>query len=298
MIVAPIWQAVVFGLCAGLALVLEVTMQPDLALQLLLLAPLVAILGLPHGALDLPIAEALWPLDGWSGKLKFALLYLGLAAAVITVWILVPGVALAAFLAYSALHFSDDWSQAASPLRWTGGVATIGAPVLFHREEVVTLFSELASPAAAVFCANAGAAAGVVGLCVFFGTCLFKPNVRGPAATEQVLLWGSSAFLPPLLFFTVYFCGLHSIRHFNATIRSIPNARRSLVISAFLSVIVILAAAIFLLTKAHTNPEVLSKSLLQAIFIGLAALTVPHMILVGQFRDRQTEPLPISKKQM
>ena len=55
--------------------------RPDLATQLLLLAPLVAILGLPHGALDLPMAEMLWPLDGWRGKLTFVTLYLGLSRA-------------------------------------------------------------------------------------------------------------------------------------------------------------------------------------------------------------------------
>lgn len=283
MIAAPLWQTVLFGMFAGFALVLEVTTQPGLSLQFLLLAPLVAILGLPHGALDLPIAEVLWPLDGWRGKLWFVAVYLGLAAAVIVVWMLIPGVALAAFLAYSVLHFSDDWSNAASPLRWTGGIATIGAPALFHPEEVAILFIHLATPDAADFSTNLAALGGALGLGIFIAICIFKPEARGQAAVEQAMLWGIGALLPPLLFFTVYFCGLHSLRHFSVTIQSVPRARRAFVISVLLSGLVILMAAMFLQSQVSADFGEVLKVSLQTIFIGLAALTVPHMILIERF---------------
>lgn len=285
MITAPRWQTILFGTVAGLALVFQVTIQPDLILQLVLLAPLVAILGLPHGALDLPIAEALWPLDGWRGKLRFLAIYLGLAAGVIGLWLLVPGIALVAFLAYSVLHFSDDWAKAASPLRWTGGVATIGAPALFHPEQVTTLFAYLAPPAAAAFSAQATAIAGAIGLCVFIGVLILKPGTRGQAAIEQAILWGIAALLPPLVFFAVYFCSLHSIRHFDATIQSLPRTRRALGIAALLSGLVILAAVIFVQNQTGGVSNLLPKDIVQVIFIGLAALTVPHMVLVERFNQ-------------
>lgn len=288
MTAAPLWQTLVFGCCGGVAVAVHLSAQPGLLSQLVLLAPLVAILGLPHGALDLPIAEALWPLHGWRGKLRFVTLYLGLAAGVIMVWIWLPGIALAAFLAYSVLHFSDDWSKAAAPLRWTGGVATIGAPAALHPEEVVTLFAYLAPPGAAVFSATAAAMAGALGLSVFVVTCIFRPQARGTAAIEQALLWGTAALLPPLLFFTIYFCCLHSLRHFSATIRSIPRAGRALAISALLSGVVVLAAGSFLQIVANEGPDALARGLAQTIFIGLAALTVPHMILVDRFNKVTT----------
>lgn len=265
-----------------------IAFQPGFAVQLSILAPLVAILGLPHGALDLPIAETLWPLDGWRGKLRFLAIYLGLAASVIVVWMLIPGVALATFLAYSALHFSDDWSQEALPLRWTGGVATIGAPALFHPDEVTTLFVYLAPPVAAVFSANVAAVAGALGLCGFVATCILVPHARGRAAIEQAILWSIGALLPPVLFFTVYFCGLHSLRHFHATIKSVPHARRALVTSALLSGLVILVAAAFLQSQVGGDLDALSKVSVQTIFMGLAALTVPHMILVERFGKQGT----------
>lgn len=285
MIAAPRWQVVLFATVAACALVLQSAIQPDLMLQLLLLAPLVAILGLPHGALDLPIAEALWPLNGWRGKLQFSAIYLGLAAGVIAVWMLDPGIALVAFLAYSAFHFSDDWSKAATLLRWTGGVATIGAPTLFYPEQVTTLFAYLAPVATAKFSAKAAAIAGGLALCVFIGAILLKPRMRGQAAIEQAILWGTGALLPPLLFFAVYFCGLHSIRHFNATIQSLPHTRRALAMAAFLSGLVILTAIVFVQNQTTGNSSPLPKDIAQVIFIGLAALTVPHMILIERFNQ-------------
>ena len=282
MTAAPVWQTVLFGLCAGVAVLFQAIMQPGIAAQLLLLAPLVAILGLPHGALDLPMAGVLWPLDGWRGKLRFVVIYLGLVAGVVGLWILAPGAALIAFLAYSALHFSDDWSRAAPPLRWTGGIATIGAPALMHHAEVTTLFGYLAPDHAAAIAADATAVAGALALLVFIATVLFRPAARHRAALEQGILWGIAALLPPLVYFAVYFCGLHSIRHFDATLRSVPHARRALITAAMLSVATILTAAMVFSGRngAAVTPE---GGGMQVIFIGLAALTVPHMLLVERF---------------
>jgi Brp/Blh family beta-carotene 15,15'-monooxygenase len=282
MTAAPTWQSLVFGLCAVVAVLFQAILQPGIGTQLLLLAPLVAILGLPHGALDLPMAEMLWPLDGWRGKLRFVAIYLGLVAGVVWVWILAPGGALIAFLAYSALHFSQDWSRGAPLLRWTGGIATIGAPALMHHAEVTTLFAYLVPIGAAALAADAAAVAGILALAVFIATLLFRPETRTRPALEQVILWGIAALLPPLVYFAVYFCGLHSIRHLDATIRSVPRAGRALATAAVLSgATTLTAAAVFHARAGDTlTPE---GGSMQVIFIGLAALTVPHMLLVERF---------------
>jgi len=117
---------------------------------------------------------------------------------------------------------------------------------------------------------------------------MFRPQARGTAATEQALLWATAALLPPLLLFTIYFCCLHSLRHFSATIRSIPRAGRALAIAALLSGVVVLAAGSFLQTVANEGPDALARGLAQTIFIGLAALTVPHMILVDRYNKFRT----------
>lgn len=283
MTTAPVWQTAVFAAAAVVAVVGQITLDLSLGAQLALLAPLVAILGLPHGALDLPIAEALWPLDGWRGKLRFVAIYLGLVAAVIVAWVLVPGIALIAFLAYSVVHFSDDWAGASPPLRWTGGLATIGAPALLHTAEVTALFAYLASPDVAAVSASAAALGGGLAMCALIGVLLVKRQTRGQAAAEQLILWCTAFLLPPLVFFAVYFCGLHSVRHFRATISTVPRARRALMTAIGLSALVTLAAMVVVLVRHDAIMSVSLDTGMRIIFIGLAALTVPHMILVDRF---------------
>ena len=281
--IAAHWQTSLFALAALGVAALDVLIQPALSVQVVMLAPLVAVLGLPHGALDLPIAEALWPLETWRRKGLFTACYIGLAAAVIAVWLLAPGAALAVFLAYSALHFSGDWSAAWRPLRWAGGCATIGAPALLHHGAVDSIFAVLAPQWAAGIAADAAALAGAAALAVLLGCCLLSPRARGEAALEQTILWGTAAALPPLVYFVVYFCALHSVRHFTATIREIADARRAMAVAVTLSALVtVIAGIVFQYGSAGQVVDAAAR-VIRIVFIGLAALTVPHMILVDRF---------------
>jgi len=277
------WQTTLFALTAFSVMGLSTMLQPDLAVQVLILAPLVAVLGLPHGALDLPIAEALWPLTGWRRKLGFVAVYLGLSGVVIAIWLAAPGVALALFLGYSALHFSGDWAQASPVLRWSGGAATIGAPALLHHEEVVAIFAVLAPQGAAELVAYAAALAGFLALAGLILTCLLLRQLRSAAALEQMVLWIIATVLPPLMYFAVYFCALHSIRHFTQTLRLIALRRRALVLAVTLSALVTLVALLILRYGLPAQVVDPTDQIIQIIFIGLSALTVPHMILVDRF---------------
>ena len=283
----PRWQTILFAVTVTLAISAAISIELDLTLQILLLAPLVAILGLPHGALDLPIAEALWPLDGWRGKLRFACCYLGLAAAVICLWLVAPGLALAAFLAYSALHFADDWQGAPEPLRWTGGLTTVGAPALCHQAQVADLFGYLAPPAAAGLAAGTLAAAGAASLLALVGALVLARHCRGRAALEQLLLWAAALVLAPLVYFLVYFCALHAIRHFTSAVQSIERPRQAIIAAAGLSALVVALSALAAFHVQAGGIVAVDEAIFQVVFIGLAALTVPHMILVDRFHCRQ-----------
>lgn len=280
MIALPRWQITLFGVCVVGAIAMQSVFTLTLTQQILILAPFVAILGLPHGALDLPIAQVLWPLDTRVAKLKFFATYLGMVCIVIAVWMIFPGPALIAFLGYSIFHFSDDWAGAAAPLRWTGGIATIGAVSLFHTAEVALLFAYLAPTAFALTAATILAVLGLGSLAVFMAILVLRPAVRTQAAWEQVMIWIAAFTLPPLLFFIVYFCGLHSIRHLTQTLQSVPKTGQALVVSALLScAVVVIAGMIWTLL-----PDTALDASFQIVFIGLAALTVPHMLLVDRLR--------------
>jgi Brp/Blh family beta-carotene 15,15'-monooxygenase len=213
----------------------------------------------------------------------FAALYLGLSGAVVAVWLLLPGFTLLAFLAYSMLHFSDDWAEDPPALRWSGGLATVGAPALLHHAEVEAIFAMLAQGGAAL-AADAAALAGGVGLALLAVAILTSPRTRSPAALELAVLWATAAALPPLMYFAVYFCALHSVRHFTATMVVVPNGRRALRVAVLLSVIVTLAALLALGKGAGGTVADTTEQGIRVIFIGLAALTVPYMILVDRFR--------------
>ncbi len=276
------WQTLLFATTVLLAILSAVAIELTVTQQILLLAPIVAVLGLPHGALDLPIAEMLWPLKGWRGKLRFAVFYLGLTAAVIVLWLAVPGLALCAFLAYSALHFADDWQDSAFPLRWTGGLATVGAPALFHKSEVTTLFTHLAPEPAAGISANALAILGGAAFIALLGSVILSRHCRGRDTLEQLVLFSAALFLPPLVYFMVYFCALHAVRHFTLAIAKIAHIRRSLITATSLSALVIAAAALTAMQLQTAHYLAVDEAVFKVVFIGLAALTVPHMLLIDR----------------
>jgi len=254
--------------------------------QLLMLVPSVAILGLPHGAFDLPIAKSLWPLNGWRGHARFAFLYIGLAFILICTWILFPGPALFAFLIYSAVHFSGDWEGSSGPLRWTGGIATVGAPALFQREEVATIFAYLAPASTANLAALLLALSGAGALALSVALVAYQPSLRTRAAIEQGIIWIAAACLAPLVYFVVYFCTLHSVRHFTDAIFFIEHKRQAMRVAVVLSIVTISAGFIGFAIMQKLGVDDLEKSVLQIVFIGLAALTVPHMILVDRFHQQ------------
>ena len=89
-------------------------------------------------------------------------------------------------------------------------------------------------------------------------------------------------FLTPILAFTIYFCFLHSIRHSITLIfeldKSFTSGSKKFVSRAipltFVTVVIFLLG-IFFLNNFYTLDEAIYK----VIFIGLASLTFPHILL-------------------
>ena len=89
-------------------------------------------------------------------------------------------------------------------------------------------------------------------------------------------------FLTPILAFTLYFCFLHSIRHSVTLIYELDNSFKSgfkkFIIKAIpLTLItgITFLAAIYSLNNFYMLDEAIYK----VIFIGLASLTFPHILL-------------------
>jgi Brp/Blh family beta-carotene 15,15'-monooxygenase len=274
--------AAIVPVLLGISLVL----QPPLIWQIFALGPLVAILGLPHGALDHRVASALWPLSTLRQHTMFVAGYLGLTIAVLALWIIAPGIALGAFLIYSALHFSDDWR--ADLGLWQSlplGISVIALPALVFQSDVAVLFGFLAAePTATLFAALLHNTA--IAAIIASALCLVLNHRCAPWVTvEYGLLVATALFTPPLIYFVIYFCLLHSPRHFLLTADQLCLTPLQGLRAAWPIVMATLAiTGLGVIVLAVFTPAV-EPATLQIVFIGLAALTVPHMLLTAVFRS-------------
>jgi beta-carotene 15,15'-dioxygenase len=256
----------------------------DQQIEFIVLAVLIIALGVPHGALDTIFARQLYGVHSVRGWLGFVLLYLVLAALVVGLWLLMPFAFLAGFLVISITHFSGDPCEGTPmPLRILYGGAIIILPNLLHSSEVTRIFS---------FLVNSDAAERMVwwlhGLAVPWASCLVLAAVyhlrKDWLTCVEIACVGLLAVLaPPLVAFTVFFCGMHSARHIMRTFDYSGKSSAYLLIASALgpmsAIVTVSFGAWFVFRDTPLDARII-----QIVFIGLAALTVPHMALVEQVR--------------
>ena len=258
---------------------------PPLLVQLCVLAPLVAVFGLPHGAYDGTIAEGLLrPRFGRGWPAVFGVGYLGLAAVVLVLWWAAPVVGLAAFLAYSAVHFGLEDAEgdpaATRPDVLARGALPIAAPAVFHAGDVATVFGWLLPMTHPVAPSLVRAIAAPV-VAVAVTVLARRPRSIGAMLPIVAVLLAA----PPLVGFAVYFCLWHSVRHASTLAAQIDArhagrawatfARRAAPATA-LTAAAAAAAGLVLARTGRFGPAAAT-----AIFVTLAALTVPHMALAA-----------------
>lgn len=243
-----------------------------------LLAVLVTLLGLPHGALDIEVARlaGLWhDLGGW---LRFGCAYVLVVGLAIGFWLAAPGPALAIFLAMSAWHFAGDWRDRLPPiLRLAVGGSVVSLPALFHVADVTQVFGLLVPAASAKVIAESLELLAVPFLVGAVGSALRSGHPR--TALEIVAIVVAAAALPPLVYFIAYFCFLHSPRHLiEAGAELAIGNLRDLVRRTWPIVAITCLGAMAAAALLPAAP--LSTVAIKVVFIGLFGLTVPHMLLI------------------
>jgi len=248
----------------------------------LVLAIAVAVAGLPHGALDPWVARraGLWRTR--VGCAAFHVAYLALASAVLLAWHWAPGLSLAVFLAISAWHFAGDWREHLPAwARALAGAALLALPAWRWPNEVADAFGLLSGVSGASIASTLATLAPWLALGMV-GAALLALRRSARAALELIAIALLALLLPPLLYFIVYFCALHSPRHLRlAAAGAAPDARRRMGQVALLyTALSLLAAAVVWLGLPAVGTQDWSADLLRLVFIGLAALTLPHMLVV------------------
>ncbi len=253
-------------------------------IQTALLVSLVALLGLPHGCLDMELARENNFVRSSTSFVYFGLAYLALAGTALLFWIITPMLALGVFLVMSAYHFGGDWERETSLLsRWMLGGLVVSAPALFHIDAVAGVFSQLIAPEMADWFAHALQIAGF-GCLAGSGLALSTlPSLR--TRFEILAIIAASAALPPLLYFILYFCVLHSQRHLIGAIEKLRIT--SATEFAVKAGPILILTWVFALAAWRWMPEgQLTAQAVQLVFIGLFAVSVPHILLVDLHEKR------------
>ena len=250
---------------------------------------------LPHGAMDGALAVHF----GWMGRpakaAVFLLAYVGLAALVVAAWAVAPVLSFIAFLAISTFHFGRG--DATSSVVGRGAVESIarGGVVIggisqFHRTEANDVFLTIVGADTTGVWIFLDALVIVAAACIV-ETLLFKQQKERTAFGLEI---GGLSLLfmavPPLVGFAVYFCFVHSFRHFSSMRSVLQSTVSNLRIIQTTVVFSLLTWAFGLVVLAQQSATIgVEPALLKVVFIGLAALTVPHMLLVdGVLNQRRS----------
>ena len=249
----------------------------------------IILLGVPHGALDGEIARTLLrPRFGRLWFAVFSLPYLALSALVLLCWAAAPLATLAGFLALSALHFGaeDTPGGDALDLAFRGG-APIAPAVLLHPAATARLFGTVAGVPLSVppSWMLAAALLWLLPAGLWVHRTLRTPGERqvSPAAVlaEPVLMLALFAALPPITAFAIYFVAIHAPHHVAGLVADPHRAPRvtsrgtALRRAAPVTALTLLLGAALWPAYAGAVPDRLLELTLQ----GLAALTLPHMLL-------------------
>ena len=269
------------------------TISPFICLLLILS------IGISHGSLDNVKGRKLFQIFEIKNFYIFYLAYILIAIIVIILWILIPYVSLIIFLMVASYHFGKEDTQFLIVensyynqfLFLLKGSLIVFAPMYFHFNETISIFKLL-------FIENENfynfldliESKKILLYCIILSTLanilLFTKNFELKKFTiflDYFSIIIINYYFSPLVAFTIYFCFLHSVRHSISLMSELDrddlgNGFKIFIKKALpLTIITAIFCAIGLYLLNNTYN--LESSILKIIFIGLASLTFPHILL-------------------
>jgi beta-carotene 15,15'-dioxygenase len=266
------------------------------------LAVLVALIGLPHGAADHRFARPrLEPVLGLAWLPVFLAGYLAVAMLVVGGWFVAPAATVVAFFLASAWHFGQEeprlliGPRGLRPVfRFARGGLVIWTPLVFHARDVAAILG-LAAPGGSGPAIHH--ALSLLTACSWImlpiaaagWTLQLLAASRSTGRRRRVLLADNAlvaslvvlfVVASPLVSFAVYFCGWHSARGLERLRRQLGETwselARSLAPLTVGAIALVGLAAWLVLGGAGWN-----GTLIRATFVGLSAVAVPHLLLHG-----------------
>ena len=260
---------------------------------------LILIIGVSHGALDHVKGKKLLQTLRIDNIFLFYFSYILFATIVVIFWILFPSIALIFFLIIASFHFGkedtqfliEDNSYFNQLLFFLKGLLIILAPLFFHFDETVSIFKHLLIEnetfysSLSVMEENKILNIGII-LSTISSILLFVKKFELKKFTiflDYFSIIIVNYYFSPLIAFTIYFCFLHSIRHsislmFELDQENLFNGflifiKKALPLTTLTAIICLLG--LFFLNNNYS----FDSAILKLIFIGLASLTFPHILL-------------------
>ena len=254
---------------------------------------LVASIGISHGALDNMKGAQLLKIFDMKSMFTFYVGYLAISVLVICVWLLSSTFLLFLFLLVASYHFGKEDSEFLFQskkfyldiLFFLKGFVIISAPLLFQYTDTINIFNTIGMNTDLFIFRDYS----FIILCFFISIIssiaivLIARNLYASILIIDLFaIVILNYFLHPLFAFTLYFCFLHSVRHSITLMQDLDkDLSKSIKIFIRKSLpLTIVTASIFVVAFAFLMSEYdINSSINKVIFVGLAALTFPHIIL-------------------
>ncbi len=260
---------------------------------------LILIIGVSHGALDHEKGKKLLQSLKIYNMFAFYFSYTLFAIIIVIFWILFPTVTLIVFLIIASFHFGkedtefliDENSYINQFLFFLKGSLIILAPLFFHFNETVSIFrlllieNETFYSSLSIIEENNFLHIGII-ISTISSILLFVKKFelkKFAIFLDYFSIIIINYYFTPLIAFTIYFCFLHSVRHSISLIFELDQEnlfqgflifiKKALPLTT-LTTIICLVGLFFL-----NNNYDFDSAILKMIFIGLASLTFPHILL-------------------
>jgi len=249
---------------------------------------LIFFIGLPHGSFDGAVAS----LVGYKNRiqfLQFLFYYLVLFFFVILFWLYFPIISLTVFIIMTIAHFGlCDWTNFRTnkykyTVSFTYGMTIIFGIIFFNEDQSFLIFEYLTNDNIYSFQEYFFIAYIITFLSIIFFIFLsFYQKEFRKGVFEIFFLLIIFYVFDPLLSFSIYFCFFHTYKHLKHLINNIYKhlSNKKFVIYTTIAFTIISWFGGFLVILYLAQNFNIYESIVRVIFIGLAALTLPHMILV------------------
>jgi len=259
---------------------------------------LIATIGMSHGAYDGQKVRIFFYKKIRFSELLFYLTYVGLVLIVFFAWYLNPKISLITFLIISSFHFGKEdleiyttkISKFSSFIFFLKGSLTILSSLYFKFNETNEIFNKLLFTQEFTLISN-----NLVNILlptnlllqfIFYLYVLFKKKI----SYTDISIIIFEIFLTLIIFnlfniivaFTLYFCFMHSLKNI-LVIASELNSNIFTGIKTFilrsLPITIIVSLALFISLYVFSNFDIFEDVIQKIIFIGLASVTLPHILL-------------------